>query len=295
MNTFTLDHQSSLDQFSSMNDDPSSLASYLKEIGRWPILSFAEEQELGRRIRQGDSEARDMLINSNLRLVVSVAKRYRYPYFPMADCIQEGNIGLIHAVDKYDYTRGTKFSTHATWWIRQAISRAIIDRGPTVRLPVHIEDKLKRMRRIARLFANEQGRDITISELADAMQMSIERVLELQSYDFSLLSLDEPQPGFDEDVTLANTIADTESPYDAVDGSDMAERIHELLSMPMLSDRERGIIELRAGLDGKRHTLLDVGKQYGVTRERIRQIEKLAKAKLHEPARLVLEQEEVAV
>lgn len=254
---------------------------YLKEIGKISILTPEEEVALAIRIEQGDDEARKQLIDSNLRLVVSVAKRFaRGNGMSMLDLIQEGNMGLMKAVDKFEYKKGFKFSTYAMWWIRQAISRAISDQSKTIRIPVHMRENMNRLGRIMRQFSTDNGRTPTAEELSELTGTSIKRVEEILQLYGDTLSLDNPI-GEDEDSTLADFITDDTEPeqYRVTEQKMLQEEIKNILLT--LSDREQMIIKLRFGLyDGEIWTLEEIGKIYHVTRERIRQIEAKAIRKL---------------
>lgn len=257
---------------------------YLREIGNIPLLSAEEERELAIRTEEGDQEARERLTEGNLRLVVSVAKHYMGKGMQLLDLIQEGNIGLLRAVNKFDYRKGYKFSTYATWWIRQAITRAIADQARTIRIPVHMVETMHRMNRISRTLSQELGREPTISEIAKEMKLPEERVTQLLVAGQDTVYFDDPV-GDDEDRTRGDMIADDlPSPYDLASNSMLREQILKVLDT--LSERERKVIMMRFGLeDGKEHTLEDVGRYFNVTRERIRQIEAKAKRKLKQSSR----------
>ena len=257
---------------------------YLREIGNIPLLSAEEERELAIRTEEGDQEARERLTEGNLRLVVSVAKHYMGKGMQLLDLIQEGNIGLLRAVNKFDYRKGYKFSTYATWWIRQAITRAIADQARTIRIPVHMVETMHRMNRISRSLSQELGREPTISEIAKEMKLPEERVTQLLVAGQDTVYFDDPV-GDDEDRTRGDMIADDlPSPYDLASNSMLREQILKVLDT--LSERERKVIMMRFGLeDGKEHTLEDVGRYFNVTRERIRQIEAKAKRKLKQSSR----------
>ncbi len=257
---------------------------YLREIGNIPLLSAEEERELAIRTEEGDQEARKRLTEGNLRLVVSVAKHYMGKGMQLLDLIQEGNIGLLRAVNKFDYRKGYKFSTYATWWIRQAITRAIADQARTIRIPVHMVETMHRMNRISRTLSQELGREPTISEIAKEMKLPEERVTQLLVAGQDTVYFDDPV-GDDEDRTRGDMIADDlPSPYDLASNSMLREQILKVLDT--LSERERKVIMMRFGLeDGKEHTLEDVGRYFNVTRERIRQIEAKAKRKLKQSSR----------
>ena len=253
---------------------------YLKEIGVVPLLSNEEEQELAILVEQGDLEAKQRLAEANLRLVVSIAKRYVGRGMQFLDLIQEGNMGLMKAVDKFDYTKGFKFSTYATWWIRQAITRAIADQARTIRIPVHMVETINKMNRVGRHFLQEHGREATNEELAKEMETSVEKIREAKKAAQDPISLETPI-GEKEDSHLGDFIEDqkTASPEDEAAATMRREQIHQLLET--LTEREKGVIALRYRIDdGTQRTLEEVGKYFGVTRERIRQIEGKALKKL---------------
>ncbi|MCX8009105.1 MAG: RNA polymerase sigma factor RpoD, partial [Patescibacteria group bacterium] len=245
---------------------------YLKEIGRIPLLKFEDEIYLAKRYEQGDLKAKKKLTESNLRLVVSIAKKYIGRGMSLLDLIQEGNQGLIRAVEKYDWRKGYKFSTYATWWIRQAITRAIADQARTIRIPVHMVETINRYIRVSRRLMQELGREPTPEEVAKVMGIDVEKVHEIIKVSQEPTSLETPV-GDEEDSHLGDFISDTgPSPYDQTSRQLLKEHMDEVLST--LSDRERKVLILRFGLeDGKPRTLEEVGSQFGVTRERIRQIE----------------------
>ena len=263
-------------------DDPVKV--YLKEIGRVPLLSPEEETELALKIQAGgpDGEkAKQRLSEANLRLVVSIAKRYVGRGMQFLDLIQEGNLGLIKAVDKFDYTKGFKFSTYATWWIRPAITRAIADQARTIRIPVHMVETINRMRQATNQLVYQNGHEPTPEELAKAMDMSVERVREIQRMAQEPASLESPV-GEEEDSSLGDFVADenAEAPGKAADRAMVAQQIN--LALKSLTPREEKVIRLRFGLDdGRPRTLEEVGRDFGVTRERVRQIEAKAIRKLH--------------
>ncbi|HEX3076549.1 MAG TPA: RNA polymerase sigma factor RpoD [Lachnospiraceae bacterium] len=266
-----------------MSDDPVKL--YLKEIGSYPLLSIAEEIELAKKIEQGDEMAKRMLAESNLRLVVSIAKRYVGRGLSFLDLIQEGNLGLIKAVDKFDYSKGYKFSTYATWWIRQAITRSIADQSRTIRIPVHMSEVINKTYRVSRSLLQELGREPTEQELADAMNMPLEKVREILKVSADPISLDTPI-GEEDDSHLGDFIRDESivGPEDAAAYSVLQDQISKLLDT--LTEREQRVLILRFGLkDGRTRTLEEVGKEFNVTRERIRQIEAKALRKLRHPSR----------
>ena len=258
---------------------------YLKEIGKVPLLSAEEEIELALRMEEGDEEAKKKLAEANLRLVVSIAKRYvgRGMLFP--DLIQEGNLGLIKAVEKFDYRKGFKFSTYATWWIRQAITRAIADQARTIRIPVHMVETINKLIRVSRQLLQELGREPTPEEIAEEMNMPVERVREILKISQEPVSLETPI-GEEEDSHLGDFIPDDNIPVpaDAAAFTLLKEQLLEVLST--LTDREQKVLRLRFGLDdGRARTLEEVGKEFNVTRERIRQIEAKALRKLRHPSR----------
>jgi RNA polymerase primary sigma factor len=264
-------------------DDPVRM--YLKEIGRVPLLSADEEVELAKRIEQGDEEAKRRLAEANLRLVVSIAKRYVGRGMLFLDLIQEGNLGLIKAVEKFDYRKGYKFSTYATWWIRQAITRAIADQARTIRIPVHMVETINKLIRVQRQLVQELGREPLPEEIADLMDISVERVREIQKISQEPVSLETPI-GEEEDSHLGDFIEDQDAPAPAEAASFrlLKEQLEEVLET--LTPREEKVLRLRFGLDdGRARTLEEVGHVFGVTRERIRQIEAKALRKLRHPSR----------
>ena len=264
-------------------DDPVRM--YLKEIGKVPLLSGDEEIELAKRMEQGDEEAKKKLCEANLRLVVSIAKRYVGRGMLFLDLIQEGNLGLIKAVDKFDYTKGYKFSTYATWWIRQAITRGIADTGRTIRVPVHMVETINKTLRMTRTLLQELGREPTPEEVAARLNVPVARVREVLKISIDPVSLDTPI-GEEDDSHLGDFIEDDTalSPSDSAAFSMLREELKSALES--LTDRERQVIELRFGLlDGRARTLEEVGKEFNVTRERIRQIEAKALRKLRHPSR----------
>lgn len=267
-------------------DDPVKV--YLKEIGRVPLLTPEEETELALKIQAGGPEgekAKQRLSEANLRLVVSIAKRYVGRGMLFLDLIQEGNLGLIRAVEKFDYQKGFKFSTYATWWIRQAITRAIADQARTIRIPVHMVETINKLVRVQRQLLQDLGRDPTPEEIGAEMDMSADRVREIQKISQEPVSLETPI-GEEEDSQLGDFIEDSQAivPPDAASFSMLQEQLTQVLDS--LADRERKVIELRFGLvDGHPRTLEEVGREFGVTRERIRQIESKTLAKLRHPSR----------
>lgn len=258
---------------------------YLKEIGRVPLLSASEEIELAKRIEDGDEEAKRRLAEANLRLVVSIAKRYVGRGMLFLDLIQEGNLGLIKAVEKFDYRKGYKFSTYATWWIRQAITRAIADQARTIRIPVHMVETINKLVRISRQLLQELGREPTAEEIAVEMEMTPDKVREIQKIAQEPVSLETPI-GEEDDSHLGDFIPDDEAPApaDAAAYELLKEQLEDVLDT--LTEREENVLRLRFGLDdGRTRTLEEVGKVFGVTRERIRQIEAKALRKLRHPSR----------
>ena len=258
---------------------------YLKEIGKIPLLSSDEEIELAKRIELGDEEAKKKLAEANLRLVVSIAKRYVGRGMQFLDLIQEGNLGLIKAVEKFDYTKGDKFSTYATWWIRQAITRAIADQARTIRIPVHMVETINRLIRVSRQLLQELGREPQPEEIAARMDMPVDRVREIMKISQEPVSLETPI-GEEEDSHLGDFIQDDHVavPADAAAFTLLHEQLLEVLET--LTEREQKVLKLRFGLeDGRPRTLEEVGKEFNVTRERIRQIEAKALRKLRHPSR----------
>ena len=264
-------------------DDPVRM--YLREIGKIPLLSFDEELELAKRVINGDEEAKQKLAESNLRLVVSIAKKYVGRGMLFLDLIQEGNMGLIKAVEKFDYTKGYKFSTYATWWIRQAITRAIADQARTIRIPVHMVETINKLIRTSRHLLQQLGREPTPEEIAAEMEIPVEKVTEIQKIAQDPVSLETPI-GEEDDSHLGDFIQDDDSPapQDAAAYTLLREQLEEV--MKTLTPREAKVLKLRFGLeDGKSRTLEEVGKEFNVTRERIRQIEAKALRKLRHPSR----------
>ena len=264
-------------------DDPVRM--YLREIGKIPLLTFDEELNLAKRILEGDEEAKQKLAESNLRLVVSIAKKYVGRGMLFLDLIQEGNMGLIKAVEKFDYTKGFKFSTYATWWIRQAITRAIADQARTIRIPVHMVETINKLIRTSRNLLQQMGREPTPEEIAKEMEIPVEKVVEIQKIAQDPVSLETPI-GEEKDSHLGDFIQDEDSPapHDAASYTLLKEQLEEVMNT--LTPREAKVLKLRFGLeDGKSRTLEEVGKEFNVTRERIRQIEAKALRKLRHPSR----------
>lgn len=264
-------------------DDPVRM--YLKEIGRVPLLTAEEEVELAKRMEQGDEEAKRRLAEANLRLVVSIAKRYVGRGMLFLDLIEEGNLGLIKAVEKFDYEKGFKFSTYATWWIRQAITRAIADQARTIRIPVHMVETINKLIRVSRQLLQELGREPTPEEIAAEMDITVERVREIMKIAQEPVSLETPI-GEEEDSHLGDFIPDEDAPApsEATSFILLKEQLEEVLET--LTPREEKVLRLRFGLDdGRTRTLEEVGQEFGVTRERIRQIEAKALRKLRHPSR----------
>ncbi|HQA98675.1 MAG TPA: RNA polymerase sigma factor RpoD [Candidatus Dojkabacteria bacterium] len=259
-----------------------AIRSYLYEIGRIPLLTGEEEVILAKRIENGDEEATQLLITANLRLVVSIAKKYSKSNLELLDLIQEGNIGLMRAVEKFDYTKGFKFSTYATWWIRQAITRAIADQARTIRVPVHMIETINKYNKINNMLATKLGRPATDEEIAKEMDIEVTKITEIKKINQNPTSLSTPI-GEEKDSKLQDVIPDdrSQSPEDYATGEYLKNQLHEILDS--LQDRERRVLALRFGLeDGVSRTLEEVGKEFGVTRERIRQIEAKALKKLKE-------------
>ena len=264
-------------------DDPVRM--YLKEIGKVPLLSAEEEIQLAKKMEDGDEEAKKKLAEANLRLVVSIAKRYVGRGMLFLDLIQEGNLGLIKAVEKFDYSKGYKFSTYATWWIRQAITRAIADQARTIRIPVHMVETINKLIRISRQLIQELGREPTAEELAVEMRMPVDKVREIMKIAQEPVSLETPI-GEEEDSHLGDFIPDDDipAPAEAAAFTLLKEQLIEVLDT--LTEREEKVLRLRFGLDdGRARTLEEVGKEFNVTRERIRQIEAKALRKLRHPSR----------
>ena len=258
---------------------------YLREIGRIPLLSFEEELDLAKKMLEGDEDAKQKLAESNLRLVVSIAKKYVGRGMLFLDLIQEGNMGLIKAVEKFDYTKGYKFSTYATWWIRQAITRAIADQARTIRIPVHMVETINKLIRTSRHLLQQLGREPTPDEIANELDMPVERVMEIQKIAQDPVSLETPI-GEEDDSHLGDFIQDEDSPapHDSAAYTLLTEQLEEVMNT--LTPREAKVLKLRFGLeDGKARTLEEVGREFMVTRERIRQIEAKALRKLRHPSR----------
>ena len=264
-------------------DDPVRM--YLKEIGQVKLLSAEEEVELAKRVAEGDQAAKNKLTEANLRLVVSIAKKYSGRGLHILDLIQEGNTGLIRAVDKFDWTKGNKFSTYATWWIRQAITRAIADQARTIRVPVHMVEVINKATRCNRKLVQELGREPTVEEIAKELNLPVEKIIEANRTAADTLSLDTPV-GDEEDTSIGSFVEDerTPGPADATSNAMLAEALKEILDT--LTEREADVLRMRFGMyDGRTHTLEEVGQIFGVTRERIRQIENKAIRKLRHPSR----------
>ena len=264
-------------------DDPVRM--YLKEIGQVKLLSAEEEVELAKRVSEGDQAAKNKLTEANLRLVVSIAKKYSGRGLHILDLIQEGNTGLIRAVDKFDWTKGNKFSTYATWWIRQAITRAIADQARTIRVPVHMVEVINKATRCNRKLVQELGREPTVEEIAAELGLPVEKIIEANRTAADTLSLDTPV-GDEEDTSIGSFVEDerTPGPADATSNALLAEALKEILDT--LTEREADVLRMRFGMyDGRTHTLEEVGQIFGVTRERIRQIENKAIRKLRHPSR----------
>jgi RNA polymerase primary sigma factor len=267
-----------------------SIQMYLREIGQYPLLTALEERTLAKRIIDGDEEARNLLARANLRLVVSIAKKYvgRSPDLTLLDLIQEGNLGLFKAVDKFDHTKGFKFSTYATWWIRQAITRALADQSRTIRIPVHMVETMAKYKQVSRRLSQDFGRDPMPEEIATEMGVEVEKIYQIEKISQDTISLELPIGDDDDRSRLSDFIADDKitAPDQEVAHSILTDQIQEILDS--LSEKERKILEMRHGLlDGTYHTLEEVGKEFGVTRERIRQIEAkaLEKIRQHDKAR----------
>ena len=264
-------------------DDPVRM--YLKEIGQIRLLTAEEEVALAQKVSEGDQDAKNKLTEANLRLVVSIAKKYSGRGLHILDLIQEGNTGLIRAVDKFDWTKGNKFSTYATWWIRQAITRAIADQARTIRVPVHMVEVINKATRCNRKLVQELGREPTVEEIAKELNLPVEKIIEANRTAADTLSLDTPV-GDEEDTSIGSFVEDerTPGPADATSNALLAEALKEILDT--LTEREADVLKMRFGMyDGRTHTLEEVGQIFGVTRERIRQIENKAIRKLRHPSR----------
>jgi RNA polymerase primary sigma factor len=263
-----------------MNETDTGFNRYLREIGRFPLLTPQQEIELAEKIKKGDAAARERMINSNLRLVVTIAHDYANLGLPVLDLISEGNIGLTKAVERFDPRKGAKLSTYAMWWIKQSIKRALADQSRTVRLPVHLGEKLAKMRRVASQMSDELGREPTDDELGEELGIASEKVVRLKSVGIRPASLDAPV-GNDDSAEFGEIIGDedAQTPFELLEDEDLRNEMDGVLDV--LDDREKKIISQRFGLDGgKPKTLEDVGKNFGVTRERIRQLQNVALAKL---------------
>ena len=281
----TVDEDLNIDDSSDVMNVDDPVRMYLKEIGKVPLLNAEEEKDLARAMKEGSQEAKDRLCEANLRLVVSIAKRYVGRGMQFLDLIQEGNLGLIKAVDKFDYEKGFKFSTYATWWIRQAINRAIADQARTIRIPVHMVETINKLIRVQRQLLQELGREPEVEELAQEMGISPEKVREIQKISQEPVSLEKPI-GEEEDSHLGDFIPDDDapSPADQAAFTLLKEQLLEILSG--LTPREEKVLRLRFGLDdGRSRTLEEVGREFNVTRERIRQIEAKALRKMRHPSR----------
>ena len=275
--------EQSLSQDGVVIDDPVKM--YLKEIGKVPLLDADRETELSKRMSEGDEKAKQELVEANLRLVVNIAKKYMGKGLFFLDLIQEGNLGLMKAVSKFDYTKGYKFSTYATWWIRQAITRAIADQARTIRIPVHMVETIHKVTKVSRRMLQEQGREVTDEEIAKEMGMSADKVREIMKIAQDPISLETPI-GEEEDSHIGDFIEDRETPApaDAASYALLREQLAEVLHT--LTPREENVLKLRFGLeDGRARTLEEVGQQFNITRERIRQIEAKALRKLKHPSR----------
>jgi len=261
-------------------DNDNGFQLYLREIGEYPLITVEEEVKLARRIKRGDKEARAIMIRSNLRLVVKIARDYSNFGLPLLDLISEGNIGLMKAVERFDPKKGGKLSTYAAWWIKQSIKRALANQSKTIRLPVHLVDKIAKLRRVSNQMTEELGREPTDEELAEEVGMGASKVAALKSAAIRPTSLDQPI-NEEESASLGDIIGDEDAmdPYEALRDKDLREEVGDLLDV--LDDRERRIINSRFGLDGQRlKTLEEVGEKFGVTRERIRQVQNIALNKL---------------
>ncbi len=265
------------------SDDPIKM--YLREIGQTKLLTASKEIELAKRMEKGDEKAKSILAQSNLRLVVSIAKRYTGKGMLFLDLIQEGNIGLMHAVEKFDYRRGNKFSTYATWWIRQAMTRSIADQGRTIRVPVHMIDTINKVKRLSRHLLQELGREPTLEEIAEKMELPLDKIKEIIKTAQEPISLESPI-GKEDDRHLGDLIEDEESPAPPKLASNTLLKEQMNSALTTLTQREKSILELRFGITGGYpHTLEEVGREFGVTRERIRQIQEKAIRRLRHPNR----------
>lgn len=277
-----------LKKYAGKSENYDSIQMYLKEIGQYPLIHAGEEKDLAKRIEGGDEEAKNLLAKANLRLVVSIAKKYvgRSPDLTLLDLIQEGNLGLFKAVDKFDWTKGYKFSTYATWWIRQSITRALADQSRTIRVPVHMVETIAKYKQVVRRLSQDLGRDPLPDEVAVEMGLDVDKVYQIEKIDQATVSLDTPVgDDGDDKSTYGDFIADEKIPSPDQDSAHriLSDQVKEILDD--LSEKERRILEMRHGLvDGIQHTLEEVGKMFGVTRERIRQIEAkaLEKIRTHE-------------
>lgn len=271
------------DEGAILNDDPVKV--YLKEIGTVPLLSSEEELELAKRVVEGDEKAKKRLSEANLRLVVSIAKRYLGRGMHFLDLIQEGNLGLMKAVEKFDYTKGFKFSTYATWWIRQAITRAIADQARTIRIPVHMVETMNKVRRVSGQLLHNNGREPTPEEVAEELNMPVEKIREIMRASQDPLSLETPI-GEEDDTHLGDMVPDGDALAPVEEASHVLLREQLMDVLGTLTPRERKVLQMRFGISGGRpHTLEEVGKEFDVTRERIRQIEAKALRKLRHPSR----------
>ena len=283
-NLLDIDNHEDLSKYTKDSHSFSSVQMYLKDIGQYPLIGAAQERELAKRIEQGDEEAKNLLARSNLRLVVSIAKKYanRTADLTLLDLIQEGNIGLFKAVEKFDYTKGFKFSTYATWWIRQSITRALADQSRTIRIPVHMVETISKYKQVVRRLAQDLGRDPVAEEIANEMGIEVEKVHVIEQINQETRSLEQPIGDDEDKSTFGEFIPDDKilRPDQEASRRMLQDAIRSVLEE--ISPKEKRILEMRYGLiDGVQHTLEEVGKEFGVTRERIRQIE----AKVHEKLR----------
>jgi RNA polymerase primary sigma factor len=266
-----------------LGDNETGFQIYLREIAKFPLLTAEQEVELARRIKLGDQQARAEMVRANLRLVVRIARDYANFGLPLLDLISEGNIGLIKAVERFDPGKGGKLSTYAAWWIKESIRRALANQAKTIRLPVHLVDKIGKMRRVSSRMMEELGREPTDEELAEEIGLSVFKIKELRNVAIRPASLDRPIQDDDYSLQFADVISEegSENPFEALRDKDILKKVEELLVL--LNDREREIINSRFGLDGHRpETLGEVGEKFGVTRERVRQLQKVALNKLRE-------------